>query len=295
MICHIRYTTVLGCRPAIVPPAPRSGLDRRAEVDHHGCYQSHQRSTTARPNDTVAHRCHLPGRPWHHATARRWPPGTLDEQENAMNPPANSIAWPVRMADTLLARQPIAGPRWAYEWGLVLAAILDVGRATGDPRYFAYVKANVDRFVMPDGQIRTYHPRRLQPGSHQSRQSAVSAACRQRRSALCDRAAPPAGAAPRPPAQQRGRLLAQAHLPGPDVAGRHLHGRAVPGRIRGHVRRARPLTTMSSTRSGWWRSTPAIRAAGCWPMPGTRAGCRPGPIPKQGARPTSGGGPWAGS
>ena len=75
-----------------------------------------------------------------------------------MNPPANSIVWSVRMADTLLARQPITGPRWAYEWGLVLAAILEVGRATGDPRYFAYVKANVDRFVMPDGQIRTYRP-----------------------------------------------------------------------------------------------------------------------------------------
>jgi unsaturated rhamnogalacturonyl hydrolase len=73
-----------------------------------------------------------------------------------MNSPAQPTAWAVRMADSAMARQPVAGPRWAYEWGLMLGAILAVGRATGQPRYFDYVKANVDPFVTPDGQIETY-------------------------------------------------------------------------------------------------------------------------------------------
>ncbi|MBN2303812.1 MAG: glycoside hydrolase family 88 protein [Anaerolineae bacterium] len=62
------------------------------------------------------------------------------------------------MADSVLARHPIVGPNWVYEWGLACKAILEVWRATGEDKYFEYVKTNVDRFVMPDGSINTYDP-----------------------------------------------------------------------------------------------------------------------------------------
>jgi len=60
------------------------------------------------------------------------------------------------MADTVLARYPIARARWHYEHGLVVNAIAETGLATGDPRYERYVQAWVDHFIMQDGHIRTY-------------------------------------------------------------------------------------------------------------------------------------------
>ncbi|MBN1963111.1 MAG: glycoside hydrolase family 88 protein [Anaerolineae bacterium] len=62
------------------------------------------------------------------------------------------------MADSVMARHPVLGTRWVYEWGLMLKAILEVWRATGERRYFEYVKSQVDRFVDPSGQIDTYRP-----------------------------------------------------------------------------------------------------------------------------------------
>jgi unsaturated rhamnogalacturonyl hydrolase len=67
-------------------------------------------------------------------------------------------AWSVRMADSVMERHPAVGPTWAYEWGLVLQAILEVWRDTGNEKYFEYVKTNADRFVMPDGSMHTYSP-----------------------------------------------------------------------------------------------------------------------------------------
>jgi unsaturated rhamnogalacturonyl hydrolase len=46
--------------------------------------------------------------------------------------------------------------KWDYTAGTVLNAIWQVGRSTGDARYTAYVRRNMDRFVQPDGSIRTY-------------------------------------------------------------------------------------------------------------------------------------------
>ena len=64
--------------------------------------------------------------------------------------------WSVRMADSVLARNPIMAQRWAYEWGVTLEGIAQVWQRTGDTRYFDFIKHNIDEFVQPDGSIHTY-------------------------------------------------------------------------------------------------------------------------------------------
>jgi unsaturated rhamnogalacturonyl hydrolase len=64
--------------------------------------------------------------------------------------------WSVRAADTVMARHPLLARRWHYEPGVVLLALRQVWLATGDRRYFDYIKANVDSLVTPEGEIRTY-------------------------------------------------------------------------------------------------------------------------------------------
>jgi unsaturated rhamnogalacturonyl hydrolase len=68
----------------------------------------------------------------------------------------NRQQWAVRMADSIKRRNPIIATKWAYEWGVVLKGILGVWSQTGSQDYFDYVKANVDRFVQPGGQVLTY-------------------------------------------------------------------------------------------------------------------------------------------
>ena len=64
----------------------------------------------------------------------------------------------LRMADTCLARYPLLAQTWEYQFGVVLKGIEQVWLASGDPRYRAYIQANIDAFVQPDGRIRTYSP-----------------------------------------------------------------------------------------------------------------------------------------
>jgi unsaturated rhamnogalacturonyl hydrolase len=65
-------------------------------------------------------------------------------------------SWSVRMADSVMQRQPLLADKWAYEWGVVLKGFEQVWLRTGDHTYFDYIKRNVDAFVQPDGTIRTY-------------------------------------------------------------------------------------------------------------------------------------------
>lgn len=78
----------------------------------------------------------------------------------ATTPPAPASAtpapWSVRMSEAVIARHPEVHVKWDYTAGLVLWAIRQVGLATDDGRMLAYVRANMDRFVQPDGSIRTY-------------------------------------------------------------------------------------------------------------------------------------------
>ncbi len=81
------------------------------------------------------------------------------KQPPMTNPGVQPLAWSVRMAESVMKRNPAhAVPKWEYEWGLTLKGILGVWRSTGDPRYFDYVKDNMDQFIKPDGVIRRYAP-----------------------------------------------------------------------------------------------------------------------------------------
>ena len=68
-----------------------------------------------------------------------------------------------RMAQTVMRLYPDSIPvkegqpaRWDYEQGLILKALERVWQRTGDARYYQYILRDMNRFVKPDGQIRTY-------------------------------------------------------------------------------------------------------------------------------------------
>lgn len=74
-----------------------------------------------------------------------------------------TLPWSVRMADSEMNRNPEPWmidfretPKWEYTQGLVLKAILQVWQATGDEKYFRYVKTYYDQFIDTDGNIMTY-------------------------------------------------------------------------------------------------------------------------------------------
>jgi unsaturated rhamnogalacturonyl hydrolase len=71
--------------------------------------------------------------------------------------------WGQRLADSTMAEHPDAWSirksdgayRWAYTQGLVCLGMYRLHRKHGEPRYYAYMKAYVDRYVEADGNIRT--------------------------------------------------------------------------------------------------------------------------------------------
>jgi unsaturated rhamnogalacturonyl hydrolase len=76
---------------------------------------------------------------------------------------AGEAPWSVRMADSVMARTPdpllldvVDRPRWEYTQGLILKAILEVWRKTGDERYFTYARAYFDGMLEEQGGIKTY-------------------------------------------------------------------------------------------------------------------------------------------
>jgi unsaturated rhamnogalacturonyl hydrolase len=69
---------------------------------------------------------------------------------------AVATTWSRRIADAAMRRQPVVSERWDYQWGVLLKGIEAVWHATGDERYAAYIKSNVDHFVAPSGDIATY-------------------------------------------------------------------------------------------------------------------------------------------
>lgn len=68
--------------------------------------------------------------------------------------PANS--WAIRIAESVLAGYTRTRWEWHYEHGLFLKALLELGTATGNPRYEQFVHQWVDHFITPKGRIRTY-------------------------------------------------------------------------------------------------------------------------------------------
>ena len=68
-----------------------------------------------------------------------------------------------QMADSFMGWYPdsiVVKPRvkstWDYEQGLMLKAIERVWKKTADPKYFEYILADLNRFVRPDGTIKSY-------------------------------------------------------------------------------------------------------------------------------------------
>ncbi|RPI06089.1 MAG: glycosyl hydrolase family 88 [Ignavibacteriae bacterium] len=75
-----------------------------------------------------------------------------------------SIPWSVRAVESLMRYCPdsVAYPgvaksnRWDYERGVVLQGVWQVYNATGEKKYFSYLKKNIDQFVEENGSIKTY-------------------------------------------------------------------------------------------------------------------------------------------
>lgn len=66
--------------------------------------------------------------------------------------------WSARMADSIMQRKAILDDHWNYTAGVAAKGIEQVGIATGDARYEAYVKTYIDAMVNADGQILGYRP-----------------------------------------------------------------------------------------------------------------------------------------
>ena len=68
----------------------------------------------------------------------------------------NAKPMSVRVAESVMQRNPQTHRRWDYTQGVVLNAIERVALARKDPALLSYVKTNMDRWVKPDGSIEGY-------------------------------------------------------------------------------------------------------------------------------------------
>ncbi len=64
----------------------------------------------------------------------------------------------VKTAETVMATESPYTKKWCYEHGLVLKALEKVWQATGEERYFDFIRTSTDKFVEPNGVINTYKP-----------------------------------------------------------------------------------------------------------------------------------------
>ncbi|MFL5582739.1 MAG: glycoside hydrolase family 105 protein [Gemmatimonadaceae bacterium] len=74
----------------------------------------------------------------------------------AARPKRSATPWAVRMARSVMTRNPQTHRRWDYTAGVVLTAMERVALARNDRAMLDYVKANTDRFLGPDGSIVGY-------------------------------------------------------------------------------------------------------------------------------------------
>ncbi len=69
----------------------------------------------------------------------------------------DELPWSVRMADSVITRHhPLLSRRWHYEPGVALLALKQIWLKTGEEAYLDFIQRNIDEFVGPDGDIRTY-------------------------------------------------------------------------------------------------------------------------------------------
>ncbi|HEX8268198.1 MAG TPA: glycoside hydrolase family 88 protein [Pyrinomonadaceae bacterium] len=76
---------------------------------------------------------------------------------------AQTIPLSERLTDTLMNRiwtddktPPGIPAKWTYEQGVQLKAVENVWYATGDPKYFNFIKTGMDYWLQPDGTIKGY-------------------------------------------------------------------------------------------------------------------------------------------
>jgi unsaturated rhamnogalacturonyl hydrolase len=80
------------------------------------------------------------------------------------NAQRQTTPWSQRMLATIMANNADSiayvkegkDARWEYEMGVILQAVEQVWYRTADDRYFQYIQKNMDRYVTPGGDIRTY-------------------------------------------------------------------------------------------------------------------------------------------
>ncbi|HKI45960.1 MAG TPA: glycoside hydrolase family 88 protein [Balneolales bacterium] len=78
-----------------------------------------------------------------------------------------SMPWSQRMANTVIDHlwpdsiytRPDRPVSWSYDQGVVLKGIECVWKDTGKQKYIDYIRHIIDKFVTPDGSIRTYRPK----------------------------------------------------------------------------------------------------------------------------------------
>jgi len=74
----------------------------------------------------------------------------------------SSKNWPKLLSDAVIENYPKLAEydmnriSWNYELGVVLNSIWKVWLKTKDPKYFNYVKKNIDYFISNEGNIKTY-------------------------------------------------------------------------------------------------------------------------------------------
>jgi unsaturated rhamnogalacturonyl hydrolase len=151
----------LGC--AVLLPAGSKGAYQKSELDHlvvtearPGAVLAYQigagwdksgdgaASDAATWKATVEARARMVGAPVRVSLAAA--PGTAEAK-------ASPRAWAARMAEAVMTRTPKLTEKWAYDAGLVLSGFEALWRATGDRKYFDFVKATVDRFIDGDGAV----------------------------------------------------------------------------------------------------------------------------------------------
>jgi len=66
------------------------------------------------------------------------------------------IFWSIKMADSVMVRNPDLTYKWSYDYGVVFKGFEQVWLKTKYEKYFHYIKRNMDGFVREDGNINGY-------------------------------------------------------------------------------------------------------------------------------------------
>ena len=69
----------------------------------------------------------------------------------------NKDSLAVKAAETFLERKPDLTEKWAYDTGIVLKGFEALYHATGDEKFFDYIKTTMDFFIQDDGSIKLYN------------------------------------------------------------------------------------------------------------------------------------------